>query len=101
VEHGSEVIKIVRAGIDGDKDKLRAYAKLLISKLPESDYSRKAIQNILDGKKSMEIRGFGSYSFLKGIDRKCKNCNSLIITATFMETGETKTICKCGHPEDI
>ena len=32
-EHWSEVFRIIRGGLDGDTQKVRAYAELLVSKL--------------------------------------------------------------------
>lgn len=35
MEHFSEVIKIIEAGLEGDRDKLIAYANLLTNKVDE------------------------------------------------------------------
>jgi len=47
----AEVLKIIEAGVEGDKDKVIAYAKLLLRKLTDGDelQFKKSIKNILDG----------------------------------------------------
>ena len=49
MKFGSEISKIIEAGLEGDKKKLVAYAELLVSKLPEDDHTRITINNRLNG----------------------------------------------------
>ena len=56
MEHASEVLSIIEAGLEGDKKKAFAYADLLWHKLNDSDTFKKAIENRLSGAyKSMPI----------------------------------------------
>lgn len=43
IEHASEVLSIIEAGMEGDKKKLKAYAELLMTKLPDDDHLKKSI----------------------------------------------------------
>ena len=50
MKYGSEVLAIIEAGLEGNKEKVRAYAKLLSEKLPDDDeHMRMAIRHRLDG----------------------------------------------------
>jgi len=49
MEHASEVLKLVEAGLERNEVKARGYAKLLMSKLSEEDTLKKAISRRLDG----------------------------------------------------
>jgi len=44
-----EILKIIEAGIEGDKKKVFAYADLLWYKLDDSDSLKKGIENRLSG----------------------------------------------------
>lgn len=49
MKYGSEILSIIEAGVENNQKKLKAYCNLLVEKLPEDDYMRIAIQNVLDG----------------------------------------------------
>jgi len=49
MEYGSEICKIIEAGLEGDTKKVFAYADLLWSKLPECDSTKNCIENRLSG----------------------------------------------------
>jgi len=49
VPYGSELLKIIEAGMDGDRDKIIENTRLLASKLPQHHYMRYAIDDIVTG----------------------------------------------------
>jgi len=49
MKYGSEILSIIEAGIEGDKKKLRTYAELLVSKLPNDGHLKTSINHVLDG----------------------------------------------------
>ena len=56
MEHSSEILKIIEAGLDGDATKVRNYTCLLHQKLDASDTMKKAVERRLKGKhKNMPV----------------------------------------------
>ena len=49
MKYGSEIIKIIEAGLEGDEEKVRAYAIHLMNKLEDDDHTKTSISNRLDG----------------------------------------------------
>jgi hypothetical protein len=49
MEHASEVLSIIEAGLEENEVKVRNYAKLLMEKLPDDDHMKTSIRNRLDG----------------------------------------------------
>lgn len=49
MKHGSEILSIIEAGLEGNKKKAFAYAELLFNKLDDSDTLKKAIGRRLSG----------------------------------------------------
>lgn len=66
MEHGSEVLEIIEAGLRGDKKKLVAYTELLVSKLSEEDHLLVSINNVLDG-------SYKDKPVLKALEKKTLN----------------------------
>ena len=66
MEHGSEVLEIIEAGLNGNKKKLIAYTELLVSKLSEDDHLRVGINNVLDG-------SYKDKPVLKALEKKTLN----------------------------
>lgn len=49
LKHSSEILSIIEGGLEGNEKKVRAYAELLVSKLPDDDHMKRAIKRRLDG----------------------------------------------------
>lgn len=50
MNHWATILDIIDAGIVGDKEKCRAYAELLLSKLDEAEPMKKSLEAILQNK---------------------------------------------------
>lgn len=49
MRYSSEVLKIIEAGLEGDKEKVRAYARLMADKMKQGDHMKRAVMKRLDG----------------------------------------------------
>jgi hypothetical protein len=49
MKHASELLSILEGGLEGDVKKVRAYAELLVTKMPDGDHLKRAIMRRLDG----------------------------------------------------
>jgi len=82
IEYMSEILKIIEAGLEGNKEKLKDFALLLKSKIKDKRLA-KALQNIIDGKKGSLV--YAKENKGEKLSDKEQNLGTFIIYENFID----------------